>query len=142
MSGWDLSLSERIARLREAKAFILSIPDEEFYISHWWCGDGQAFDEDRNRLYRVRNNQCGCPVGHLCHKHMFGLDPADLKNKRERVYVIVGDAFGISYALAQFMFCEYNYHRSIYQEITKYHVASRMEYLASEMELEQMERAA
>jgi len=132
-SGWDLTPPERVARLRAARDFVLGIPDREFYISHWWLSDGQAFDEERNRLFRVRDNACGCPVGHMCEKRLFGLSPSTYKNNRERVFVIVGDAFAVPYKLAEFMFSEYTYPSNIGPP-TKELVARRIEYVASEME--------
>ena len=130
----DLMLDDyaaRRAQLFEAATFIESIPADEFNMHHWWLTDGMAFDDDRNRVYRVADGQCGCAVGHMIQKGLFGLTDEHTKYRgagRQAAFVKIGDVFGVNYKLAEFMFDAYSYAG----EITRERVAARCRFVASE----------
>jgi hypothetical protein len=116
--------------LLDAAKFVESIPIEQFNMDHWWLESGMAFDEDRNRIYRVANGPCGCPIGHMVQKGLFGLKKEDLENERQRIFVIIGDAFGIGYKKAEFMFDQYAYTPG---PRTREAVAKRIRFIAEEL---------
>jgi hypothetical protein len=123
---------ERHDKLLAAAAFVEQIPHDQFNIDHWWLPDGLAFDDDRNRQYRVSCGTVGCAVGHMTHAGAFGLTADVLKNPRQRVMVIIGDCFGVSFKLAEFMFDQYGY--SLGRPVTVADVVRRIRYVASEMQ--------
>lgn len=135
---------ERAARLRECAAVIATIPPEEFNLCHWWLPEGMAFDDDRNRMYRVADGPCGCPVGHLVRNgRIHGLRFDSLSRledqqvvppspaARERIFVLVGSEFGLSYEIAQFMFDQYSYNG---RDTSAAAVIRRMEFICGEIE--------
>jgi hypothetical protein len=111
-TGWGLPKEERAARLREVAALIEQIPDAEYTLEHWWCEGGMAYDEERNKMYRVAPGDCGCPVGHMAKRGLFGVSYEELLGHgigRQRTFVIIGGIFGVTYSVAEFMFDQYGY---------------------------------
>jgi hypothetical protein len=138
--NWHLSNKEKAALLRERADFVEAIPEAEFNLDHWWLPDGRAFDDDRNRMYQVASGKCGCAVGHMMIAGLIDglsmsvnkqlLDHGEATITRDRIFVLVGDTFGVSYKLAEFMFDGYCY----FSDKSRAAVARRMRYIASELE--------
>jgi hypothetical protein len=144
LSGWPLSAKDKAARLRSAAEFVEAIPLKQFNIEHWWLKDGMAFDDDRNRMYRVSDAPCGCAIGHMIQRGRFGMTEKTLEMKsefnllpselREQVFVRIGDAFGVPFQLAEFMFDSYTYPAYVRNSIKPAHVAKRIRFVADEIE--------
>lgn len=121
---------ERSKLLYEAAAFIESIPDEQFNMNHWWLSDGMAFDDERNRMHKVADGPCGCAAGHMMQRGLFGLSTPTERVERQRMFVILGDAFGVGWKRAEFMFDQYAYDARDRQN--KQVVATRIRFIADE----------
>ena len=115
--------------LLAAIEMLKSVPDEQFNMEHWWLKDGMAFDEERNRIYKVADGPCGCAVGHLIQR---GLLAGDVIKDRDRAFWQISDALGIyNDTIAEFLFDQYTYPRG--KRITKEDVIRRIEFVISEM---------
>lgn len=145
-SGWTMTPKHRATYLRECAALIEAVPEEQFDLNYWWLPDGMAFDDDRNLMYRVSKGQCGCAIGHLTQLSRIpglrfnGSHPVDIAmgggySGRQRMFIIAGDAFGIPYQLAEFLFDQYSYsngQRTGAKAIAA--VAKRMRFVADELD--------
>jgi hypothetical protein len=115
------------------------VPDEQFNMNHWWLKDGMAFDDERNRMYKVADGPCGCAVGHMIQRGLLDesvLNPAGLfkleYEHRESIWGAISKGLGLHKPLlAEFMFCQYQYHK---HPITKADVIRRIEFVISELE--------
>lgn len=139
----ELEYKLRPSLLLEAAEFVESIPNERFNMDHWWLEDGQAFDDDRNEMYRVADGPCGCAIGNMIQEGLFGLTGDVLATPpeeralrrlpyqdRQATFARIGDIFGIPYQMAEFMFDQYAYPRA--SAITQAQVARRIRFIASE----------
>lgn len=134
-----------LKNLSDVLAMLVDVPDEQFNMAHWWLPDGQAFDDDRNKMYKVADGPCGCVVGHMIQKGLFdSVDPSLIGPKpyvskpvispREEVFRVVDEAlFLYNRELTKFMFDNYAY-ANPGRHITKTNVVRRIEFVMSEVE--------
>jgi hypothetical protein len=115
------------------------VPDEQFNMGLWWLADGMAFDDDRNRMYKVADGPCGCVVGHMIQK---GLLPGGVLGETGR-FPGVDDAFRridvemkiFNTQVTRFLFDQYAYPSRVYGgAISKEQVLGRIEFVISELE--------
>jgi hypothetical protein len=129
-----------IHHLRTIIKTLQSVPDEQFNMEHWWLKDGLAFDEERNKLYKVSDGPCGCPIGHLIQRGL--LSEAVLETKdvpsgalpyeyREHIWIQVSDALKLNTHITQFLFDHYAYHR--HRAITRNDVIRRIKFIIAEL---------
>lgn len=106
-------------RLLDVADFIESLPPEQFNMNHWWLDDGIAFDDERNKMYRVSDGPCGCAVGNMAAIGLFGItkDIWESPNfdtiyscvSRGYIFCQVGKVFAINPIEAAFIFDQYAY---------------------------------
>lgn len=141
MTAFHPKGADRVAKLRAAADFVDTIDPETFWMNHWWAKDGMAFDDWRNRMYRIAPRGCGCAIGHMIQAKRFGLRDVDLlvrgdnmmtpRNDRQAIFVRIGDAFGVPFGLAEFMFDQYAY---VTREVRPADVSRRIRFVADELE--------
>lgn len=136
--------AEAIANLRAAAEMIQAVPPDQFNMNHWWLADGMAFDDYRNRMYRVADGPCGCAIGHMIQKGLLGSPDVlgftigahggvGAEWTRDGVFGRVSDALKLyNSSLAQFLFDQYFYPRS--SDISREQVVRRIEFVISELE--------
>lgn len=117
--------------LLKAVEVIESIPDAEFNLHYWWLPDGMAFDDDRNKMYRAADSQCGCAIGHMAHRGVFGLTDEVLRQDRSTVFCRIADLFAISREVAEFLFSSYAY-RNTQGAKAKEDVINRLQFCAAQ----------
>lgn len=117
--------------LLKAAEIIESIPDSEFDLGHWWLPDGMAFDDDRNKMYRVSDSQCGCAVGHMAHVGAFGLTEDVFSGGHDIPFVRMADLFAIPLEVSKFLFSQYAY-RNTRGADAKCDVVNRLRYCAEQ----------
>jgi hypothetical protein len=131
MLGYPSSREEAIQRLEHAAKFIAAVPPDQFTMEHWWLEDGKYHDYDRGTVEEVAVGPCGCAVGHMVHRELFDLHSGVLRESRQRIFVILGDLFGLSYKEAEFLFDQYAY--SLRRKVLPSDVVRRIEFMISEV---------
>jgi hypothetical protein len=136
-----------IKSLSKIAEFLLTVPDEQFNMQHWWLEDGMAFDDDRNRVYKVADGPCGCAVGHLIQIGALPgsvIDPNSIPSSaaredwtpsgyRDRIFVQIADELKLyNYKIAEFLFDNYSYFH-LGRSITKHDVIRRIEFIMTEV---------
>jgi hypothetical protein len=130
-----------VESLKSVKQMLESVDPAQFNMNHWWLDTGEAFDDDRNVMYKVADGPCGCVIGHLIQRGLLEgsvIVPSSVPDGslpymyRDRVWVQISDALKLyNYEIAIWLFSQYAYNK---HPISKEDVVRRIDFCISEIQ--------